>query len=61
MMLPPSKTEHDDCEDNVMALSLSGGSTIIAKRLTQFKMLRVTLHFVQILCQTIGKDTYCAV
>ena len=60
MMLPPSKTEHDDCEDNVMALSLSGGSTI-AKRSTQFKMLRVTLHFVQILCHIIGEDTYCAV
>ena len=60
MMLPPSKTEHDDCEDNVMALSLSGGSTI-AKRLTQSKTLRVTLHFVQILCQIIGEDTYCAV
>ena len=59
MMLPPSKTEHDDCEDNVMALSLVG-STIV-KRSTQSKMLRVTLHFVQILCQTIGKDTYCAV
>ena len=28
MMLPPSKTEHGDCEDDVMALSLVGGSTI---------------------------------
>ena len=51
MMLPPSKTEHDDCEDNVMALSLVGGSTI-AKRLTQSKMCRL-----QILCHIIGEDT----
>ena len=40
MMLPPSKTEHDDCEDNVMALSLVGGGSTIAKRLTQSKMCR---------------------